>query len=90
MTLSTLALILGIDYLHIDHQKPSEYYGLHAHPNFEFHFIAEGEGEVGFLDTSDIDTSDIVALPALVKSISTPLISEFHLNSVSKKTHNYL
>ncbi len=70
---------INIDFLHIDVQKPSEFYSLHAHPNFEFHFVAEGEGEVGFLDTYDIDINGIVSLPAVVKSISTPLISEYHL-----------
>lgn len=76
---------IGIDFLHIDHQKPSEYYGLHAHPNFEFHFIADGEGEIGFLDTSDINSNDIVQLPAMVKSISNPLTSEFRLNRRREK-----
>jgi AraC-like DNA-binding protein len=76
---------IGIDFLHIDHQKPSEYYSLHAHPNFEFHFIADGEGEVGFLDKSDINSNDIVQLPAIVKSISNPLISEYHLNRRCEK-----
>ncbi len=70
---------ISIDFLHIDRQKPSEFYSLHAHPNFEFHFIAKGEGEVGFLDNSDVDDNDIVALPAMVKSVNTPTISEYHL-----------
>jgi AraC-like DNA-binding protein len=70
---------ISIDFLHIDHQKPSEFYSLHAHPNFEFHFIATGEGEVGFLDKADIEDNDIVALPAMVKSKNTPSISEYHL-----------
>jgi AraC-like DNA-binding protein len=76
---------IGIDFLHIDHQKPSEYYGLHAHPNFEFHYIADGEGEIGFLDTSDINSNDIVQLPAMVKSISNPLTSEYRLNRRREK-----
>jgi len=76
---------INVDFLHIDYQKPSEFYSLHAHPNFEFHYIAAGEGEVGFLDTTDIDTTDIVELPAMVKSIKTPSISEYHLKQRREK-----
>jgi AraC-like DNA-binding protein len=70
---------INIDFLHIDVQKPSAFYSLHAHPNFELHFIEEGEGEVGFLDTSDIDDNNIVELPAIVKSTRTPLVNQYHL-----------
>lgn len=70
---------ISIDFIHIDQYKPGEFYSLHAHPNFELHYIAEGEGEVGFLNTSDIDNEDIIELPAIVKSKHTPKISEYHL-----------
>ncbi len=76
---------INIDFLHIDVQKPAELYSLHAHPNFEFHYIAKGEGEVGFLDVEGIENSDIVELPAIVKSNKNPLLSEYHLKQKREK-----
>jgi AraC-like DNA-binding protein len=76
---------VNVDFLHIDHYKPSEEYSLHAHPNFEFHYIAEGEGEVGFIDTLNINSSDIFEVPAIVKSIRTPKVSEYHLKKIREQ-----
>lgn len=70
---------ISIDFLHVHCYRPSESYNLHAHPNFELHYIAGGEGEVGFIDTKKIDTNDIFQIPALVKSKSTPDLNEYRL-----------
>jgi hypothetical protein len=71
---------ISIDYIHVHKQNPSEEFSLHAHPNFELHYIAKGEGEIGFVDESMISANDIIEFPAIVKSSRTPKIREYHLN----------
>ncbi len=78
-------LEISVDYLHIHKQNPSEEFSLHAHPNFELHYIAEGEGEIGFVDESMISSTEIIEFPAIVKSSSTPKIKEYHLNHLREQ-----
>lgn len=80
-----LGVSISVDFLHIHQHKPSESFHLHAHPNFEFHYIARGCGEVGFLESAEIEANDIVRIPAIVKSKRNPELNEFHL----KRLHEH-
>jgi AraC-like DNA-binding protein len=70
---------INVDFLHINCLKPLESFDLHAHPNFELHYIAKGKGNVGFLETSCFDPEDIFEIPAVVSSIRSPSLTEYHL-----------
>jgi len=75
--------------MHINNFKPSEEYGTHAHENFEFHYIAEGEGEVGFL-TETYDADSVVQIPAIVKSQKNPNLKEFRLGQRKSEEKDYV
>ena len=78
---------IWIDYMHIYQFKPGEEFSMHAHENLEFHLIAEGEGEVGFLKRS-IDNANVVQLPAPVKSKMKPYLKEFRLQKHIHETND--
>ena len=60
------AISIVIDHLHIYPFQPGEKFPLHAHPNFEFHYIAGGRGKIGFIDMDAlVNSNDIFTLPGL-------------------------
>jgi len=67
-----------VDFMHINRFQPLEEFAVHAHENIEFHYIADGEGEVGFLK-SGTNNLNMVQLPAKVKSARKPLLKEYRL-----------
>lgn len=80
------AIQIKSDYLHIYPFKPGEKFILHAHPNFEFHYIAAGKGKVGLIDMdSFINTNDITSLPGLSHSSQIDSIPEYRAKMVSNK-----
>jgi AraC-like DNA-binding protein len=80
---------IWIDFLHINSFKPSEEYATHAHENLEFHYIADGEGEVGFL-TETYDADNVVQMPAIVKSQKNPYLKEFRLGHRKSEEKDYV
>lgn len=69
-------LDIWVDCLHAYAFKPNESFAFHAHPNFELHYIVEGEGEIAFID-SEIETLDIYKMPAKVKSKNDSSLVEY-------------
>ena len=84
-----LGVNIWIDFMHIYIFKPSEEFAVHAHENLEFHYIASGEGEVGFLKNG-FDTENIVQMPAVVKSQKNPLLKEFRLSQSTSEDKDYI
>ena len=80
---------IWIDFMHIYPFDPSEEFSTHAHENCEFHYIAEGEGEVGFLKDG-YDISSVVRLPAKVKSKNKPSLHELHLRDKNWEDEKYV
>ena len=80
---------IWIDFMHINRFKPSEEYAVHAHENLEYHYIAGGEGEVGFLKNG-FDTQSIVQFPAMVKSQRNPFLKEFRLSQSMSEDKDYV
>ncbi len=80
---------IWIDFMHIYQFKPSEGFSVHAHENLEFHYIASGEGEVGFLKDGT-HKDNVVQLPAVVKSQKKPFLKEFRLSQDISETNKYV
>ncbi len=80
---------ISVDFMHIYSFSPSEEFSVHAHENIEFHYIAEGEGEVGFLKNG-ANSRNMVQLPALVKSHKKPLLKEYHLLPGATGTNDFV
>lgn len=80
------AISLVIDYLHIYPFQPGEKFPLHAHPNFEFHYIASGKGKIGLIDMDAlINSDDIVTVKGLSRSCHIESIPEYRTKMVSEK-----
>ena len=80
------ALSLVIDHLHIYPFHSGEEFPLHAHPNFEFHYIASGKGKLGLIDMDSlINSNDIVTLPGFSQSCHIKSIPEYRIKLVSLK-----
>ena len=80
---------IWVDFMHIYPFKPSEEFSVHAHENLELHYIAEGEGEVGFFKDS-VDKKHVVQLPAVVKSKKNPSLKEFRLRQNISEDDDYI
>ncbi|MCK4921742.1 MAG: helix-turn-helix transcriptional regulator [Bacteroidales bacterium] len=80
---------IWIDFMHIYQFKPSEEFSVHAHENLEFHYIASGEGEVGFLKKG-FNKDNVVKLPAVVKSQNKPFLKEFRLSQLITENKEYI
>lgn len=81
-------LDIFVDFLHIYQYKPNETFVFHAHPNFELHYYAGGEGEVAFLD-APVSISEYFAVPATVKSKSDPTLIEYQFEENENLKTNY-
>lgn len=78
-----------VDFMHIYSFRPSEEFSVHAHENIEFHYIADGEGEVGFLKNA-ANSQKMFQLPALVKSHQKPMLKEYHLLPGVAENNDYI
>lgn len=75
-------LDIWVDCLVIYNHKPNQTFPFHAHPNFELHFVAEGEGEIAFID-NQINPSEIFKIPAKVKSKNDSTLVEYQIKNDS-------
>jgi AraC-like DNA-binding protein/mannose-6-phosphate isomerase-like protein (cupin superfamily) len=80
---------IWIDFMHIYKFVAGEEFVPHGHENMEFHYIAEGEGEVGFLKEKARKDA-MVRLPALVKSSNKPKLKELRINPNDTENDDYV
>jgi AraC-like DNA-binding protein/mannose-6-phosphate isomerase-like protein (cupin superfamily) len=80
---------IWIDFMHIYKFAPEEEFVPHGHENMEFHYIADGEGEVGFLKKGT-EKETMLRLPALVKSSNKPLLKEYHIKPNDRVDDDYV
>ncbi|WP_430811873.1 MULTISPECIES: helix-turn-helix domain-containing protein [unclassified Carboxylicivirga] len=75
-----------LDYLHIYQFSPGEKFGLHAHPNFEFHYIASGSGKIGLLNVDSLFKDEsIVKRAGVSHSKNVEHLMEYYLSAVDER-----
>ena len=81
-------LDIWVDFLHVYQYKPNETFTFHAHPNFELHYYAAGEGEIAFLDIP-LTQEEYFVVPAAVKSKSDPSLKEYQFETAENPEKNH-
>ncbi|NLR93959.1 AraC family transcriptional regulator [Flammeovirga agarivorans] len=78
-------LCILLDYLHIYRFDSEEKFRLHAHPNFEFHYIASGKGTIGILDPKFLNSEHVLEMKGLSNSANVDSLLEYYLKKNKEK-----